>query len=185
MPATASRIVLPPSSSPRSQPSKPRWNNLRCLTRNGGNSRRRVLARGRARRARREIGIEKIGRRNRLDAARELHLLELGVELERHRRHAIDDLVEEDAQLAARAIDHRDRIRQFDRRQVPNARELPLDFVGERNDRVEPDHLDRARCLVHVRPRVLERRGRRGVGRVRGERLEPAAQRLADLTLDP
>ena len=58
-----------------------------------------------ARRARRKVGIEEIGRRRGLDAARRLHRLVFGIELERDRRSAVDELVEEDLELAARAVD--------------------------------------------------------------------------------
>ena len=70
-------------------------------------------------------------------------------------------------------------------RQLLDPRQLPLEFVGERDDRVEADHLDRAGGLVDVRARVLERRRIAGIGRERGERLQPARQRLVDFTLHP
>ena len=44
------------------------------------------------------------------------------------------------------------------RRNLLESRQLALDLVGERDDCIEPDHLDRARGLVDMRARVLERR---------------------------
>ena len=123
MPAIASRIAVPPSSSPRSHPSRPRWYSRRCLTRCDGS---RSPARPRAARGRGargdEVGIEEIGRRGGLDAARALHRLVLGEQLERHRRRAVRELVEEDAQLAARAIDRVERGWRRRGRRAPRAR---------------------------------------------------------------
>src|SRR6185369_2974784 len=57
------------------------------------------------RRARRQVGEEKISRRRALDAARLLHLLVLGEKLQRHRIRAADQLVQENAELAPGAVD--------------------------------------------------------------------------------
>ena len=62
---------------------------------------------------------------------------------------------------------------------------MPLDFIGERDDRVQADHLDRAGRLVDVRARMLERRHVLRLRRERGERLQPSRERLVDLRLDP
>jgi hypothetical protein len=147
--------------------------------------RRHDLARRDARRARGEVGIEEIGGRGGLDAARRLHRFVFGEELERHRRRAVGELVQEDAQLAARAVDGRERRVALGSGQLLEPRQLPLDLVGERDHGVEPDHLDRAGGLVDVRARVLERRVVVRVLRVHGERLEAARERLVDLALHP
>jgi hypothetical protein len=78
--------------------------------------------------------------------------------LERHGRCAVDELVEEYLELATCAVDDVARPGGFGRIDVLEPRELALDFVGEGDDGVEPDHLDRARRLVRVHARVLERR---------------------------
>ena len=52
-----------------------------------------------------EIRVEEVGRRRGLDAARALHRLVFGKQLERDRRRAVDELVQEDPQLAAGALD--------------------------------------------------------------------------------
>ena len=63
--------------------------------------------------------------------------------------------------------------------------EMALDFVGEGDDGIEADHLDRTRRLVDVSARVLER-GQVLARRTKdGERFQPARQRLVDLTLHP
>ena len=67
-----------------------------------------------------------------------------------------------------------------DRRRAPpppaslRAGELALELVGERDHRVEANHLDRARGLVDVCPRVLERRPVGGIGAEERQGLEPA-----------
>ena len=137
------------------------------------------------RRARREIRVEQVGRRRRLDAAAALHRLVFGEELERHRRGAVDEFVQEDAQLLARALDRLARGLRLALREFLEARELPLDLVGERDDCVEPDHLDRARRLVDVCARVLERRQVLPGRAECRERLEAAGERLVDLALHP
>ncbi len=114
-----------------------------------------------------------------------LQRLVLGEEAQRHRGYAADRLVEEDPELAARAVDavHGGGHRRGG--QLLEPREVPLDLVGERDDGVEPDHLDRAGRLVHVRARVLEVRPVAGIGAQRGERVEAPGERLVDLLLDP
>ncbi len=143
------------------------------------------FARRDARRPRRQVGIEEIGGRDGLDAARALHRLVFRIELERHRLHAVDELVQEDFELATRAIDDVAARRCFPRRQVLEAHELALEFVGEGDDGVQPDHLDGAGRLVHVRAGVLERRCVLGTGAEQGEGLEPARQCLVDFALHP
>ena len=137
------------------------------------------------RRPRRQVGVEQVGRRGGLYSARLLHLLVFGKQLERHRTRAADQLVEEYAQLAARAVDQVAGRLDLAWGHFLETLQLALELVGIRGDRVESDHLDRAGGLVDVRARVLERRrvlGRRLEG---GERLEAARERLVDFTLHP
>ncbi len=68
---------------------------------------------------------------------------------------------------------------------VCSAREPALDLVGERDHRIEPHHLDGTGGLVHVGLRMPQRRGIRGVGAKRRERLLSARERLPDLGVDP
>ncbi len=143
------------------------------------------LARRDLRRPQRQVGVEQLGGRRRLRAARELHRLVFGKELEGNRGDALDQLVEEDPELAARAVDDLGRGVHLGARQRLEPRELPLELVGVGDDRVEPDHLDRARRLVDVRARVLERRVVAGIRPERGERFQPARDRLVDLVLHP
>jgi len=67
--------------------------------------RRDRFARRNAWRARRQVRIEKISGCRRLEAARKLHRLVFGIELERYRRRTVDQLVQEDSQFAAGAVD--------------------------------------------------------------------------------
>jgi hypothetical protein len=106
-----------------------------------------------ARCARRQVRVEKIGRRRGLDAARHLHRFVFRIQLERHRRHAVDQLVEKDLELAASAIHDVATRGGFGRRQFFEPRQLALELVRVRDDRVEADHLDGARRLVNVRAR--------------------------------
>jgi hypothetical protein len=145
-----------------------------------------TISRGEMRGARGgQIRVEEIGRRRGLEPPGRLHRLVFGKQLERDRRRAVGQLVEEDAQLAAGAIDRAQRGGALVAGQLLDAGELALDLVGEGDHRVEPDHLDRARGLVDVRARVLERRRVVGVIAVDGERLEAARERLVDLALHP
>src|SRR5262249_38524195 len=137
------------------------------------------------RRARREVGIEKVGGRGRLDPARLLHQLVLGEELERYRARAAHELVEKDLELAARAIDQIACRLDLGRSKLLEPRELALELVGIGRDRVEADHLDCAGGLMNVCARVLERgfvARRRLVAR---ERFNATRQRLVDFSLDP
>ena len=127
------------------------------------------------RRARRQVGEEKISRRRALDAARLLHLLVLGEKLQRHRIRAADQLVQENAELASGAIDHIASRRRLGFRQALEPDQMALDFLGVGGDRVEAHHLQRARCLVHMGTRLLERGDVARRGLVCGERLQPAS----------
>ena len=83
-----------------------------------------------------------------------MHRLEFRIELEGNGRDAVHELVQKNPQLLAGAVDQRDDIRDIrciDRFQT---RELLLDFLRIRSDRIEADHEDRARCLVHVIARM-------------------------------
>ena len=133
----------------------------------------------------RKIGIEQVGRRRGLDPARRLHRLVLWEQLERNRRRAVDQLVQENAQLAAGAIDVVAGRHCRRRRHFLDQRELALDLVGERDHGVETDHLDRAGGLVYVLARMLERRRVLGRRLEDGERVQAARQRLVDLSLHP
>ena len=143
------------------------------------------LARRDLRRARRQVGVEELGGRRRLRAPRELHRLVLGEELERDGRDALDQLVQEDAELAARAVDGLGRALRLLARQRLEPRELALELVGVGDDGIEADHLDRARGLVNVRARVLEGRVVAGIRAERRERLQTPRDRLVDLVLHP
>ena len=90
-----------------------------------------------------------------------------GNSLQRRRRRSVDDLGEEDLQLATGAVDG---LADGARLVAGSARvvqrgELALDLVGVGDDGVEPDHLDRPRRLMDVRARVLQRRGRAAAAR--------------------
>ncbi len=146
---------------------------------------RNRFARRDARRLGGQIRIEELGRCHGAHAARALHRLVFGIELERDRHRAVHQLVEEDLELAACAVDDCHAFRHRLLRQVLEPRQVPLDFIGERDDRVEADHLDRAGRLVDVRARMLERRHVLRLRRERGERLQPSRERLVDLRLDP
>ena len=89
-----------------------------------------------------------------LDAARLLHLLVFGEKLQRHRVRAADELVQENAELAAGAVDQIATRRHLGRRQLLESRQLALDLFGVGGDRVEAHHLQRARRLVHVGART-------------------------------
>ena len=132
-----------------------------------------------------EIGIEQVGRRRRVDAARLLHRFVFAEQRQRHGRRAVGDLVEEYAQPAHGVIDEIHDGGHVGSRQLLEPHELPLDFVGECDDGVETHHLDGARRLMDVGARMLERRRVRGGGAKRRQRRGAARQRLVDFTLDP
>jgi hypothetical protein len=86
---------------------------------------------------------------------------------------------------SAGAIDDRACRLRLRGRQLLHPRQLALEFIGKRDDRVEAHHLDGAGSLVHVRARMFECGG---IGRIRaeeGDRLQPALQRLVDFSLHP
>ena len=85
------------------------------------------------RRARRQVRVEQVGRRGGLDAARLLHQLVFGKQLERYRTRAADELVEKDAQLAAGAVDEIAAVLDLARRQLP-----PGAPAGARSRRYRP-----------------------------------------------
>jgi hypothetical protein len=162
-----------PASAPRSHSSRPRW------------YWRRSFSRCDARRAAGEVGIEQIRRRGRRDAARFLHGLEFGEQRQRHRRRAVGDLVEEYTQAAHGVIDEVDDGLNGGGGKLLDPHQLPLDLVGERDDRIEADHLDGPCRLMHVRARVLQRRRVGGIAAEGRERFAAARQRFVDFTLDP
>ena len=147
--------------------------------------RRNRVARRDSGRPWRQIRIEQVCGRDGLHAARNLHRFVFGVELERDRWRAVDQFVQENPQFPARAVDRGTRRLRLRGGQLLHPRQLALQFVGEGDDGVQPDHLDCAGGLVHMRPRVLERRRICGVRVERGNRLESARQRLVDFSLHP
>ena len=70
-------------------------------------------------------------------------------------------------------------------RQSLDTEKLALDFIGICGNRVEPHHLNRARCLVDMGSGVLERGGIARRSLVRGERIQSAGKGVVDLTLNP
>ena len=74
------------------------------------------------RRTRRQVGVEQVGGRCCAHAARVLHRLVLGEQAQRHRGRAVDQLVEEDPQLRARALDQVHRVGHCGRGQLLEAR---------------------------------------------------------------
>ena len=73
------------------------------------------------------LGKEEIGRGSRLDTAQPLHRLILGKELERDRRNARDDVIEENRELATGAIDEQAGRIDLRRGHLFDAPEVPLD----------------------------------------------------------
>jgi hypothetical protein len=94
-------------------------------------------------------------------------------------------IVEEYAEAAHGVIDEVDDGRNGGGGKLLDPDQLPLDLVGERDDRIEPDHLDGPCRLVDVCARVLQRRRVGGIAAEGRERGGAARQRFVDFTLDP
>jgi hypothetical protein len=90
------------------------------------------------------VGEEEIGGGSGLDAAQPLHRLVFGKQLQRHRGAAGDELIQENRELAACAIDACAGGLDVRRRHLLDAPELPLDLIRVSDHRVQPDHLERA-----------------------------------------
>ena len=133
----------------------------------------------------RQIGKKKIGRRCALIAAQVTEGDVIGIELERHRRRPLHQIVEISCQSAAGRRDRRD-LRIDHRLQCGfEQQQMPFDLFDQRDRAVEPDNLQRAGGLMDVRLRLLQR-GLvvRSLAEFR-KRFESPRDRLVDLVLDP